>query len=400
MGPWDTSSGGGLLVKSRCARFVLVGAALTGCGWLGVAAEAKGPDGPTVSQLLAKYIALGEIPGAVVLVHESGQPPVTTALGLSDVATAKLAAPDDLFGIMSMTKPITATALMILVDEGKVSVDDPVEKYISAFKDAKLASGEPVRDLKIRHLLTHTSGLTGKQECIESLAGTANLLAARPFGFQPGTKWEYSPAMNVVGRIIEIASGMPYEQFVRERILVPLAMNDTTFHPSDAQRARTASIYKKSENGKTLEPGERWAGLGGPEAVPNPSGGLFSTAADMDRFYSMILGGGELDGVRIVSADAVEQMTTVQTGDLTTGFTPGNAWGLGWCIVRAPREVTGMLSPGSFGHGGAYGTEGWVDPVKKRIFVLMYQRSDAGNSDGADIRKEFQQAAVDGLEGR
>ena len=132
--------------------------------------------------------------------------------------------------------------------------------------------------------------------------------------------------------------------------------------------------------------------------MPNPSGGLFSTAADMDRFYQMILNGGELDGHRIVSADAVRQMTSVQTGDLATGFTPGNGWGLGWCIVREPQGVTGMLSPGTFGHGGAYGTQGWVDPVKQRIFVLMFQRGDIGNSDGSDIRKEFQQAAVDGLE--
>jgi CubicO group peptidase (beta-lactamase class C family) len=385
-------------VNSRRAWFVLFAAAWPGLGWVGIAANAKEPAAPTVTQVLAKFIALDEIPGAVTLVHEEGQPPVTTAVGLADLKSARLMAPDDLFGIMSMTKPITATALMILVDEGKVSIDDPVEKYISAFKDAKLASGEPVRGLTIRHLLTHTSGLVGKQECIESLACTANLLAARPFGFQPGEKWEYSPAMNVVGRIIEIASGQPYEKFLQERIFTPLGMSDTTFHPSDEQRERLASIYKKSSDARSLELGERWAGLGAPDSVPTPSGGLFSTASNMDRFYSMILGGGELEGQRIVSADAVHQMTTVQTGDLTTGFTPGNGWGLGWCIVRAPQDVTGMLSPGTFGHGGAYGTEGWVDPVKKRIFVLLYQRTDVGNSDGAPIRKEFQQAAVDAAE--
>jgi CubicO group peptidase (beta-lactamase class C family) len=158
-----------------------------------------------------------------------------------------------------------------------------------------------------------------------------------------------------------------------------------------------AVLYKKSDDGKSLVPGERWAGVGEPGCVPSPSGGLFSTASDMDRFYSMILAGGELDGKRIVSADAVRQMTTVQTGDLTTGFTPGNGWGLGWCIVREPQDVTGMLSPGTFGHGGAYGTQGWVDPVKQQIFVLLVQRADLGNADGSDLRKEFQQAAVDEL---
>ena len=158
-------------MNSRCARFVLVGAVWLGFGWIGVAANAKEPAAPTVPQVLTKFIALDEIPGAVTLVHEADQPPETTAVGLSDLKSARLMAPDDLFGIMSMTKPITATALMILVDEGKVSLDDPVEKYISAFKDAKLANGEPVRGLTIRHLLTHTSGLIGKQDCIESLAG-------------------------------------------------------------------------------------------------------------------------------------------------------------------------------------------------------------------------------------
>jgi CubicO group peptidase (beta-lactamase class C family) len=380
---------------SRLAQFVLLHAAWLASGWIGVSATAGEPAGPTVSQVLSKYIALDEIPGAVTLVHESGQPAVITALGLSDLKSVQLMQPDTMFSIMSMTKPITATALMILVDEGKVSIDDPVEKYISAFKDAKLADGTPVEGLTIRHLVTHTSGLVGKQECIESLACTANLLAARPFGFQPGEKWEYSPGMNVVGRIIEIASGMPYDKFLHKRIFAPLAMNDTTFYPTDAQRARIASIYTKSADGKSLEQGERRLGIGEADSVPNPSGGIFSTAADMDRFYSMILGGGELDGQRIVSADAVRKMTTVQTGDLNAGFTPGNGWGLGWCVVRAPQDVTGMLSPGTFGHGGAYGTQGWIDPVKRRVFVLMYQRSDAGNSDGAPIRKEFQQAAVD-----
>ncbi len=361
-------------------------------------AFAKAPAAPTVPRAISKFIALGEIPGAVTLVHDGDSPATTTALGLSDLKSTTMMQPDSLFGIMSMTKPITATAFMILVDEGKVSIDDPVEKYISAFRDAKLANGEPVRDLKIRHLLTHTSGLNGSQQCVESLAGTANLVAARPFHFQPGEKWEYSPAMNVVGRIIEIVSGQSYEEFLRERIFEPLAMNDTSFRPSAEDRSRIVALYKKSKGGKSLELADRWNDANGPEVVPNPSAGLFTTAADLDRFYQMILGGGELDGKRIVSKESVRQMTSVQTGDLVTGFTPGNGWGLGWCVVRQPQNVTGMLSPGPFGHGGAYGTEAWVDPVKRRVYLLMIQRADLGNTDASDIRKEFQQAAADELD--
>jgi CubicO group peptidase (beta-lactamase class C family) len=175
-------------------------------------------------------------------------------------------------------------------------------------------------------------------------------------------------------------------------------MNDTKFHPSPDDRPRVAVLYRKSDDGKTLVPAERWLGIGEPDCVPNPSGGLFSTAADMCRFYQMILNGGELDGKRIVSSQAVHEMTTVQSGELATGFTPGNGWGLGWCIVRKPQGVTEVLSPGTFGHGGAYGTQGWVDPVRKRIFVLLIQRADLGNSDGSEIRQAFQQAAVELLE--
>ena len=130
---------------------------------------------------------------------------------------------------------------------------------------------------------------------------------------------------------------------------------------------------------------------------PNPSGGLVSCAADLARFYLMVLNDGVWEGTRIVSADSVRQMTSPQTGELKTGFTPGNCWGLGWCIVRQPEGVTGMLSPGTFGHGGAFGTQGWVDPTTRTVFVLMIQRTKFGNSDGADIRKYFQQAVVDAL---
>jgi CubicO group peptidase (beta-lactamase class C family) len=305
---------------------------------------------------------------------------------------------------MSMTKPITATALMILKEEGKLSYDDPVEKYIPAFAEAKTKDGEPVHGLTIEKLITHTSGLVGEQKCEVSLEATADALAKRPFGFQPGDKWEYSPGVNVCGRIIEIASGQPYEQFLAERIFKPLGMNDTTFHLTPEQRQRTAQLYKLSKVSKadgttetTLVPGERWAKAGAPDAVPNPSGGIFSTAADLNRFYQMILAGGELDGHRIVSAAGIRDMTSIHTGDLVTGFTPGNGWGLGWCVIREPQGVSGMLSPGTFGHGGAFGTEAWLDPVKQRVYVVLYQRADIGNSDGSDIRKDFQQAAADAL---
>ena len=358
-----------------------------------------------IDAALQKHVDTHEISGAVTLVADHGQVKHLGVVGQRDVDKQEPMTADTMFGIMSMTKPITATALMILKEEGKLSYDDPVEKYIPAFADAKLASGEPVHGLTIEKLITHTSGLGGEQKCEVSLEATADALAKRPFGFQPGDKWEYSPGVNVCGRIIEIASGQPYEQFLAERIFKPLGMNDTTFHLTPEQRQRTAQLYKLSKTSKPdgtsetkLVPGERWAKAGAPDAVPNPSGGIFSTAADLNRFYQMILAGGELDGHRIVSAAGIRDMTSIHTGDLVTGFTPGNGWGLGWCVIREPQGVSGMLSPGTFGHGGAFGTEAWLDPVRERVFVVLYQRADIGNSDGSDIRKDFQQAAADALD--
>ncbi len=395
-----------IAIRSISVGFTtLIWVAILTLGLPATPAYAQESPADRVPRAMKKFIEAKEIPGYVTLVYQQRPIKQSSPAGRTFAASAGLAdleenvpmTSDTLFGIMSMTKPITATALMMLVDEGKISIDDPVEKHIPAFANAKLENGEPVRGLKVRHLLTHTSGLSGKQDCFESLEVTANVLAARPFKFQPGSKWEYGPSMNVVGRIIEVVSGQPYEKFLRERIFEPLAMTDTTFHLTDKLRERMAVLYKLSKNGKFLVRGERWIDTGAPDSVPNPSGGLFSTAGDMQRFYQMILNGGELDGNRIVSEKSVGEMTTVQTGDLTTGFTPGNGWGLGWSIVRRPEGVTGMLSPGTFGHGGAYGTQGWIDPVKGRIFVLLIQRADLGNSDGSDIRKKFQQAAVDGL---
>jgi CubicO group peptidase (beta-lactamase class C family) len=345
---------------------------------------------------MEQFIADHEIAGAVTLVGNPQGVVNLAAAGKADIEADKPMTTDAMFGVMSMTKPITATALMILVDEGKVALDDPVEKYIPAFKGAKTRDGAAVRDLTIWHLLMHTSGLNGDQSVHDSLEATAASLAERPFVFQPGEKWEYGPSLNVVGRIVEIASGQSYEDFLADRIFKPLAMSDTTFHLSDAQRARLAQLYERAADGE-LEPARRWGDAGSADCVPNPSGGLFSTAADMCRFYQMVLNGGELDGHRVLSAEAVQRMTTPWTGEIQVGFTPGNGWGLGWCVVRKPENVTGMLSPGSFGHGGAYGTQGWVDPERKTIFVLMVQRSNLPNSDASDIRKEFQCLAVEGL---
>lgn len=375
-------------------------------------AHAAEPELDAVTKVQAKYFQAGETSGVVTLVSDHGKIVHLAAVGQADLEKNSPLSADAVFAIASMTKPITATAFMTLVDEGKVSIDDPVEKYLPAFADAKVKAivqkdkdgnevviqpSEKVRGLLIRHLLTHTSGLGGDQNCTVSLEATANDLARREFDFQPGAQWQYGPSLNVIGRIIEVVSGKSYEEFVSERILKPLAMNDTTFHPTAKQLARVPTLYSRIADGP-LTPASRPFATGSPDEVPSPSGGLFSTAADLQRFYQAILNGGELDGVRIGSADSVKKMTTIQTADdIVTGFTPGNGWGLGWCVVRDPQGVTEHLSPGSFGHGGYYGTQGVVDPVKKRVYVLLYQRLGLPNSDAADLRKDFYAAADEAL---
>ena len=350
-----------------------------------------------VSTRMQEFVERQQTAGVVTLCWHEGKPVHLSAVGMADVEGKRAMTTDTMFAIASMTKPISATALMILADEGKLSVDDPVSKYIPEFRDAALADGKPKREITLRDLLTHTSGLGGSQANEGTLAETAKALAARKLDFEPGSKWQYSPAISVCGRVVEVVSGQPFEDFLATRIFKPLKMVDTTFNPTPAQQKRLAKLYQPGPDKKSLATAQHWLNdLSAPRS-PNPSGGLFSTAADLARFYQAILQGGELDGVRILSEKGVKTMTSVQTGELTTGFTPGNGWGFGWCVVREPQTVTESLSPGSFGHGGAFGTQGWVDPVQKNVFVLLVQRTNFGNSDGSDMRRVFQAEALKAL---
>lgn len=352
----------------------------------------------SVDQAMQRFVDQGQIAGAVTLVAHGGKVVHLGAVGLADIESSKQMQSYRMFSIASMTKPVTATAVMILQDEGKLSVDDKISKYLPEFKNVKMKDGsDPEREITIRDAITHTSGLSGSQVFDSSLRESVDQLAENPLRFQPGTRWQYSPGLNVAGRIVEIVAEKPFEVFAQERIFAPIKMNNTTFFPTEKQQARIAGLYRVDDKKKLAEVDNR---IVDPSNVkgPNPSGGLFATARDMYRFYQMILSGGQLrKGDRIVSEQAVKQMTSPQTGDLVTGFTPGNCWGLGWCIVREPQGVTEALSSGTFGHGGAFGTQGWVDPETKTIYVLMIQRTDLPNSDGSDIRKAFHQSASEAL---
>jgi CubicO group peptidase (beta-lactamase class C family) len=366
----------------------------------GKAAEA-GMDEPSLSRIderMREFAAAKQISGAVTLVARRGRIVHLGTTGKSDIASGQDMTKDTLFAIASMTKPITAAAVMILHDDGKLRLDNPVSKYIPAFKDTKLAGGKkPAREITVRDCLTHTNGLVSEQRNIGTLANTAEQLAKLELAFDPGSKWQYGPGLSVAGRVVEVVSGKSFDEFLAERIFQPLEMRDTTFRPNSEQQQRLATLYQPTADKQGIEPGMHWLFDLSPDKTPNPSGGLFSTATDMARFYQMILNGGDLNGKRILSAEAVKQMTSLQSGELQTGFTPGNGWGLGFCLIRQPQGPTEVLSPGSYGHGGALGTQGWIDPQREMFFVLLIARQNFGNSDGSDIRADFQRLAVEAI---
>jgi len=364
--------------------------------------RAADPEIKTVSQAIQGHIDKSEISGAVSLVATPDRIVHFSAVGLSDIGANVPMSSDSLFWIASMSKPVTACAILMLQDEGKLSVDDPVSKYLPQFADLKTADGK-VRALTLKHLLTHTSGLAEptEQESLSSrsLAELLPHFVSKPLLFAPGERWQYSQSgINSLGRIVEVVSGKPLPQFLKERLFSPLGMNDTTFYPNAAQRARLAKSYQLV-NGKLEETKIRsvYDCSRGDDRYPAANGGLYSTASDYGRFCQMLLNKGTYGGRQYLTPAAVAAMSAVQSGDLKTGFTDGNAWGLGCGVVRHPQGVTAMLSPGTFGHGGAYGTQAWIDPVKKVAYVLMIQRANFQNADNADLRRDFQNAAVQGL---
>lgn len=354
---------------------------------------------PRMNEFVGKEIA-----GAVTLVETRDGVVSLDAVGESDLAAHTPMKADSIFWIASMTKPITATAVMMLLDEGKLSIDDPVNKFLPELAHLKTADGQE-HVVTLKHLLTHSSGMADSTHeeglASKTLADLIPHFPERPLHFVPGSKWSYSQAgINTLGRIVEVISGESFDQFLQQRLFDPLAMKDTTFYPAREQVARLAKAYKL-ENRELHEARLMLPESGDPSDhnhYPAPNGGLCSTASDYGRFLRMILNGGSLDGHQYLKPETVTLMTTVQSGSLQTGFTPGNGWGLGWCVVRDPQGVTEALSPGSFGHGGAFGTQAWVDPVKGVAYILLVQRANFPNSDASDVRKAFQETAAAAME--
>ena len=358
---------------------------------------------------LQHFVDNDVITGAVTAVVGPDGLIAVEAFGLADVAGKRSMGKDSMFWIASMTKPMTAMGVMMLVEEGKVKLDDPLENYVPAFKGIRLKTAQglvaPTRPVTVKDLLTHVSGIdptpatpAGAPVDTLPLAQMSETYAERPLVDEPGSKWTYNNnAINLLGRIIEVASGKDYADFMQERLFDPLGMENTTFWPSPDHLDVLAKPYSKDkESGALVEAtNSRFSSpLHDPKRTALPAGGLYSCARDLGQLYQMLLNDGELDGKRILKAATLRQMTANQLGDLKgVSFAPGMRMGLGFHVVGEPQDVTESLSPGTYGHGGAFGTQAWIDPVKKRAYVLLIQRTDLKNSDQSEIRREFQRAA-------
>jgi CubicO group peptidase (beta-lactamase class C family) len=366
-----------------------------------------------IPERMQAFVDQGEIAGAVTLVATKDRILHLAAIGQSDLASGRKMQTDDLFWIASMTKPMSAAAVAMLVDEGKLSFDDPVEKYLPEFHNLWVVQEQTAdqrvlvpaaRPITLRDLLTHTSGM-GEYVAYGphwTLAEMIKAMVREPLKFQPGTRWSYSTAgIDTLCRVVEVVGGVPFAEFMQRRLLDPLGMKDSTFWLSLGQEPRFATNYRRNPDTGRLEPAAIYYMYGGAvtdRARPPLGGaGLFSTAADVAKFYQMLLNGGTLNGQRILKPETVAELTRVQTGGLKAGFLPGTAWGYGFCLVQEPQGVTTVLAPGTFGHGGAHGTQSWADPRRGVIYILMIQRAGLPNSDGSDLRRVFQETAVAAL---
>jgi CubicO group peptidase (beta-lactamase class C family) len=398
-----------------------------------LSASTSGPLTPVLQPFIDTHVAAG----LVVLVADKQKVLDVEALGDASPKNKTPMATDDLFWIASMSKPITATAFMMLVDEGKASIDDPVEKYLPEFKgqmvvdeNDKTHTPQPARHpITIKEIFSHTSGM------IPLKAFTKAQFDARddqdlqrevadyghaPLKRQPGAKYEYNNAgINTAGRIIEVLSGMPYAEFMQKRIFDPLGMKDTTFFPTQEQALRMAHCSKLSPDKKDWVENDFYSGnkagidglalriIGSTNIVPTaliadrghgtifnykyryamPAGGIYSTADDLAKFCQMLLNGGVWQGRRYLSESAIKTMTTVQTGNIS----PNPNYGLGWDIKP---EAAGVPGAGTFAHTGAMRTRMWVDPTNGLVMILLMERNDLPPKDQDALYTTFLKASI------
>jgi CubicO group peptidase (beta-lactamase class C family) len=380
-----------------------------------------------IGEVMQRYVDEGKLGGAVALVARNGKVAFFQAYGKLDPTTGAAMPTDAIFRIASQSKAVTSVAVMILFEEGKLLLGDPVSKYIPEFKDttvavpdtAKKGPGYKIvpakRPIIIRDLLTHTAGISygdGPAKDVYQAAGLQGWfmadrpepigayikkLARLPFDAQPGEKWVYGYNTDILGYLVEVVSGMSLADFIKTRITGPLGMADTSFFLPEEKAARMAAVYGTNKDGKAelvADPRE-YAYVKGPRACYGGGAGLLSTAEDYARFLLMLQSGGEWGGVHVLSPKSVELMTVNHVGDLygSQGF------GLGFWVTQALGKNGDPGSVGAFGWGGAYHTQYWVDPAEKLVAVFMTQLMPAGGSDAQGKFKALvYQAIIDSYE--
>ena len=372
-----------------------------------------------IDAAMQRHIDAGNIQGAVTAVARRGKVVHFKAHGLMDVEADRPMSPDAIFIMMSSTKPILGVAAMMMIEEGLIRPTDPVSKYIPEFADMQVAVLKDPADedispfrvdrrnppehrlvpaetpITIKHLLTHTSGLasgglgTAQSRPAErvTLASYIPTLGTAVLDFQPGSRWSYSggTGLDVVARIVEIVSGMPYDEFVQTRILDPLDMTDTHYNVPPAKAARRVVIRGMDAS--------RWSGE---TTYFSGSYGLSSTARDYLHFEQMLANGGELFGNRLLGSRSVEWMASNQLGDLYRGFSQdakGQGFGYTVAVVLDPVAAGSRRSAGAFGWGGAFGTRSWTDPAEEIAGVLMLQQPHPGAQ--YDFENAVRQAIID-----
>lgn len=376
------------------------------------------------------FVDRKEVSGVVTLISRDGRTVDLHAVGLADIEKNVLMRTDAIFRVASMTKPVTSVAIMMLYEEGKLLLTDPVSRFIPAFKSVQVwEDGKPVparRAITIRDLLTHRSGITygflnggavgnayrtsgvtdGLTVTNMTLEEGINKLAAQPLVSQPGAAFNYSLSIDVLGRIVEVASGKPLNVFFTERIFKPLRMVDTDFIVPEAKWSRLVNVYSPDGNGgiRAMKDPEQFgntfmspfAYYKAGKTYFSGGAGLTSTAADYARFAQMLLNGGGLDDVRLLSPKSVELMTMSHTSDLAPPVAllgPGINFGLGFRVVTDLAATQSLGSQGMYGWDGIYGTTFIVDPKEKLVAILMIQKYPGPNV-AATFRPMVYQALV------
>jgi CubicO group peptidase (beta-lactamase class C family) len=401
---------------------------LIGCLCLGSTTILLAADGSrAIAPVMQSFVDKQTIAGAVTLVVDKDSTLALDSVGSASLRTKRPMHSDDLFWIASMTKPITATALMMLVDEGKVSLADPVEKYLPEFKGQLVADGNgpphpPAHPITVREIMSHTSGLVPASSPVfrnaQDLRDWVARCAKTPLIREPGTKYEYNNSgINTGGRIIEVASGLPYAEFMQRRLFGPIGMKDTTFWPTEAQAARLARTARRNKGSGALEEIQLAQNvtpalierLGHGTKVPmpmledmgigqianyahhstEPAGGLYSTAADLGNFCQLLLGGGGYRGRRLLSEQAVRAMTSNQTGRVPVN--PQEGYGIGWSVKMRDHEGP---SVGSFGHRGARRTAMWIDPKNGIAMIVLIERFDMSGKEQDEFYRSFLKTAI------